>query len=184
MARLPYPDLEKASPELKESFGKLARPLNIFRMLAHAETCFTPVLRLGNAILARQTLDARLRELALLCAMQIGGGRYEWGQHVPIAEALGASQAQIAALTAGKLDDPSFDAREQTVLRFTRELALGTAASPEALAALRAHCSEREIVELTIMVGYYLMLARVTETLGVEEDPPAGVAIIERLRRK
>ena len=46
----------------------------------------------------------------------------------------------------------------------------------------RAHLTEREIVELIIMAGYYIMLARVTETLGVEEDPPIGGAVVDNVK--
>jgi alkylhydroperoxidase family enzyme len=101
MARLPYVDPDEANEEVREALNRLAAPLNIFRMMAHAETCFKPVLRLGGAILGKQLLDAKLRELAILHAVHLEGGTYEWVQHVPIALALGATQAQIDALETG-----------------------------------------------------------------------------------
>lgn len=184
MARLSYPDIENSSAQVQETFAQLAAPLNIFRMLAHAETCFKPVLRLGGSILGKQKLDGKLRELALLHAVKLDGGEYEWVQHVPIALALGANDAQIKALETGKISAPCFDAEEQAVLRFTGEVVERTGASPEALAAVRQTLSEREVVELIIMIGFYMMMARLTETAGVEIDPQKGTDVIDSIKSR
>ena len=36
MPRIPYPDLDKASAEVREMLGRLPAPANIFNMMAHA----------------------------------------------------------------------------------------------------------------------------------------------------
>ena len=36
MPRIPYPDLDKSSPEVREMLGRLPTPANIFNMMAHA----------------------------------------------------------------------------------------------------------------------------------------------------
>ena len=96
-----------AARRLRRSRAGLARgargsggptPLNIFRTLAHAETCLRPALRLGQAILTRQELDAVLRELAILRVAQLTGAQYEWVQHVAIGRAVGVTGDQVAAL--------------------------------------------------------------------------------------
>jgi alkylhydroperoxidase family enzyme len=184
MAHIPYPDLEKISPEAREMLGRLPSPANIFNMMAHAETCLKPVMKLGGTLLGKLDLDPKLRELCLLQAVKVAGGDYEWHQHVPIALDLGATDAQIAALAAGRDRDPSFDAKEQAALVFTRELVAARKASPAALTALRAHLSDREIVELTLMAGFYCMLAGLTETLGVENDPPIGSALVRGIEAR
>jgi hypothetical protein len=46
-----------------------------------------------------------------------------------------------------------------------------------AIAQVRKHLSERQIGELVLMAGFYITLARMTETLGVETDPPMGSAL-------
>ena len=40
-------------------------------------------------------------------------------------------------------------------------------------AALRPHFNEREIVELTVLIGTYNMHTRVVEALGIDPEPPA-----------
>ena len=42
--------------------------------------------------------------------------------------------------------------------------------SEATLAEARKHYSDREIVELIVMAGFYIMLARLTETTGVENE--------------
>src|SRR5207253_6263125 len=65
VARLPYPDRDSAPEPVREALAGLP-PLNIFRMLAHAESALRPFLRFGGAILGRLELDPKLRELAIL----------------------------------------------------------------------------------------------------------------------
>lgn len=184
MARISYPDLAKASPEVREMLGRLPASANIFNMLAHAETCVKPVMKLGGTLLGKLQLDAKLRELCLLHAVKLEGGAYEWAQHVPIALDLGCTQAQIDALADGDDAAACFGAREKAALQFTRGMAKEAAASGPQLAEARKHCSEREIVELIIVAGFYTMLARLTETLGVEIDPPLGSALVRGIERR
>jgi alkylhydroperoxidase family enzyme len=184
VARIPYPDLDKASAEVREMLGRLPAPANIFKMMAHAETCVKPVMKLGGTLLGKLELDPKLRELCLLHAVKLVGGEYEWVQHVPIARDLGCADAQIAALD--KEDDQAacFDAREKAALRFTREVVVDVRASPATLAEARKHLSERVIVELILMAGFYTTLARLTETLGVETDPPMGSSLVRDIERR
>jgi alkylhydroperoxidase family enzyme len=178
VARIPYPDLDKADPEVREMLRRLPAPANIFLMLAHAPTCVKPVMKLGGTLLGKLQLDPRLRELCLLHAVRLVGGAYEWAQHVPIARDLGCGEVQIAALERDDDGAACFDARERAALRFTRELVIANRASEAALGAIVTHLSAREIVELIVMAGFYVTLARLTETLGVEQDPPLGSALI------
>lgn len=184
MARIAYPDLDKASPEVRDMLGRLPAPANIFNMMAHAETCLKPVMKLGGTMLGKLKLDPKLRELCLLHAVRLEGGGYEWEQHVPIALDLGCTEAQIAALKSGEDAAACFDARERAALRFTREVVVDVGASPATLAEVRKHLSERETVELILMSGFYITLARLTETLGVENDPPLGSALIRGIESR
>ena len=184
MARISYPDLDKASPEVRDMLGRLPAPANIFNMMAHAPTCLKPVMKLGGTLLGKLSLDPRLRELCLLHAVRLEGGEYEWLQHVPIAIDLGATQQQIDELANGNDQANCFSDCEKAALQFTREVVLQVGASEAALANIRRHLSDREIVELVLIAGFYIMLARLTETLGVENDPPLGTALIRGIEKR
>jgi alkylhydroperoxidase family enzyme len=183
MARLPYPDLSQVSDELRATLDTMP-PLNIFRMLPHAETLVRGFLQLGGAILTQATLDARLRELAILRIAVRAPARYEWQQHVPIARACGATDAEIAALERGDVD--GFGARERSLLAFTDELIDGPRASDATMTAMRTHFSDREVCEAILSIGFYMMVARFLETTGVELETAnegASVGVIARSRR-
>jgi alkylhydroperoxidase family enzyme len=182
MARMPYAEIEKAHPRVREAFEALPAKLNVFRMMAHAERNFVPLLQLGGTILARQQLSAKLRELAILFVASESHARYEWVQHVPIARRAGVRDDQIAALERGDLET-GFDAEERVALRFARELLRDVRPSDAALDAMKQRFSPREIVELVLAVGYYMMLARLMETTGLELEPPAGTKVVDALGR-
>ncbi len=184
MARIPYPDLSKSPPEVRDMLARLPSPANIFNMMAHAETCLKPVMKLGGTLLGKLKLDPMLRELCLLHAVKLEGGDYEWVQHVPIALDLGATQPQIDALAKGDDNAGCFSALEKAALAFTREVVVNAKASEAALSEVRKHLSEREVVELILMSGFYITLARLTETLGVENDPPMGSALIRGIEKR
>src|SRR2546428_4039027 len=168
MARLPYVDPATAPAPVREILEQLPVKLNIFRMVANADTALRPFLGLGTAILARQQLDPKLRELAILRVAALSPARYEWVQHVPIAQAMGASAAQVAALERGDIAADAFDPLERAVLRFTTEVVRDVRASEATFAELARHLSAQEIVELIVTVGYYMMIARLLETTAVQ----------------
>jgi AhpD family alkylhydroperoxidase len=174
MARLPYMSPEKASsPEVKQTFAQLPTVLNVFKMMAHAETTFRPLVRLGSAILAQQKLSAKLRELAILRVASLSPCRYEWVQHLSLAMLMGATRLQVDAIETGEIHAPCFDEGEQLVLDLATELTHGVQGSEATLARLRKRFSPQEIVELILAIGYYMMVARLIETTGVEVELPS-----------
>ena len=174
MARLPYVIPEKAtSPDVKQTFAQLPTVLNLFKMMAHAETTFRPLVRLGSAILARQKLSAKIRELAILRVAALSASRYEWVQHVSLAMLMGATRSQVDAIEKGDLAASCFDETERLVLDFTTEVVRNVRCSDEVFARIRKHLSPQEIVELVLAIGYYMMIARLCETTDVEVEPPS-----------
>ncbi|HVS29384.1 MAG TPA: carboxymuconolactone decarboxylase family protein [Solirubrobacteraceae bacterium] len=184
MARLPYVDPATAPEPVREAFEVLPAQLNIFRMLAHAETVFRPYLRFGAAILTQLELDAKLRELAILQVARLTPAEYEWVQHVPIAKAVGATDEQIAALERDEPEAECFDADERLVLRFTTQLVRDATADEETFAGMRERFSPREIVELVLAVGAYMMLGRLMQATAIDLDPPAGTAVIDGIDQR
>jgi alkylhydroperoxidase family enzyme len=183
MPRIPLVEIESAPHEVQEAFQALPVRLNIFRMMAHAPTSFRPLMRLGQSILAGQQLEPELREYAILMAAHSYGGRYEWIQHVPIAEACGATEEQISAIERRDLAASCFDEKEKTFLAFVDESARNVRCTDETFAAMKKQFNEREIVETILTIGYYQMLARLTECTDTELDEPAGTRVVDSLKR-
>ena len=169
MARLPYPDPASLPEKPRTLFEGLPAKLNVFRMLLNAPTCLRGFLTLGTAVLAKQTLGARLRELAILRVATLSRADYEWTQHVAIAKACGATDADVAAVRAGDLG--ALDSKTALVIRFTDECVKDVRVSDATFEEARTSFPPREIAELTLAIGYYMMVARFLETLGVDAEP-------------
>jgi predicted thioesterase/alkylhydroperoxidase family enzyme len=177
MARLPYVDPNEAPPPVREVLRAMP-PLNVFRTMAHAETAFRPWMRWGGVLLNDLALDPLLRELAILRVANLSpGADYEWVQHVPIAGSVGARDEQIDALERGDIEASCFTDDQRAVLEFTTEVVREVGASDRAFAAVAGLLSPREIVELLMVIGQYMMLARVMATTHIDLDEPADPRI-------
>lgn len=176
-ARLPYVVPDQAPDQVRDALVAMP-PLNIFRMLAHAETAFAPVVRFGGAILTKLALDPMLRELAVLQVAIDCDCEYEWVQHAAVGQHVGLSAEQVGAVKDGRIDDPVlFDELQRAVLQFTREVVAGPEVSDETFAAVNDRVTPREVVELLLTIGNYLMIARLMTTLRLDVDPPAGMDV-------
>ncbi|UBU15049.1 carboxymuconolactone decarboxylase family protein [Nonomuraea gerenzanensis] len=113
-----------------------------------------PLQELGAAVRYRSTLSDRARELAILVVAGHQDSAFEQAAHEPIARELGFTEEQLRALRDGSppaLDDPG----EAAVLRVVRALVTKGDLDEEEYAVL----GEREVFELTTLVGYYSTLA-------------------------
>jgi 4-carboxymuconolactone decarboxylase len=179
MARLPYVDVAEAPTPVQQALS-VVPPLNIFLILGHAATAFQPYLRLGAAILGELELDPALRELAILQVAKQSDADYEWVQHVAIGKHAGLIPEQIAAVQTGTIaDHPSLDTTQRAVLTFTREVVNGPHVNATTFEAVNEQLNPREIVELLLTIGNYLMLAKIMTTLEIEIDEPIGNTVVE-----
>ncbi len=180
MARLKPVDPENAPENVRKLLAELPA-LNIIRTVALAETCFEPFLRFGTAILTRQQLAGDLRELAILRVARLSEAEYEWVQHVPLALNAGVRSDQVDALERGAVDGSEFTERERAVLAFTTAVVERVGCSDADFERVAAFLPPREIMELTLAIGFYMLVARVMETAQLDLDPPAGPEILERI---
>jgi alkylhydroperoxidase family enzyme len=182
MPRMSLVDPAATTGKVADAFENLPTKLNIFRMMAHAETCMVPQVRLGGSILGRQDLSHQHREMLILLVAQLEGGAYEWKQHVPIAEGVGVSKEQITAIEHEHLTSEVFDESELALLAFGRQVIESVRVDDATFAAMRQHFSEREVVEAILAIGFYMTMARLTEVTETELDPAAGITILDANR--
>jgi len=168
MARIPYPDRDTLQPETREVLDKLGEaPLNIFRMLAGGEGLLRAFMRFGNHLLFRSKLDPVLREVAIVRVGVLSGATYEVHQHDRISRDLGMSDELLAAVRRGP-DDPAFDDLQRLVMRYTDDVVKNVRASDATFDPLLAALSVQEMQELTVTIGFYMLVSRYLETFGVD----------------
>ncbi len=170
MPRLAYQDPAKLSPESRALLGK--KPMNVARMLAVAsEPVFQSVLGVLMAFLNGSSLSPEQREIAILRVGYRSESAYELHQHEALARHFGMGDAQFAAIKAG--DKPALGDVGGAILAFTEELIDNVRASDAAMAAIKQKLSERQVADLILLIGTYIMACRFLETTGVEiEDEP------------
>lgn len=107
-----------------------------------------------EAYLARCSIEKPLRELVKLRASQINGCAFCIDMHWKDARAAGESEQRLYGLDAWH-ESPYYTERERAALRWTESLTriAETRAPDEDFAALRAHFSDREIADLTVVIG-------------------------------
>ncbi len=174
MARIPYFDPANATGRAAEWYAKLP-PLNIFRMMGHSGEMLDGFVRLGNQILAFSKIDPVLREIAIVRVGVLCKSGYEVHQHEAISRRLGMGDAKIKAIHEGP-DAKAFSELERLVMRYTDDVVKNVRASDATFAPLSQHFSYKEMQELTITIGYYMMVSRFLETFDVDiEDKSVNV---------
>lgn len=178
MARIePLRDAD-AEPHVRAALQRLPQ-LAIFSTVANAQGSFVNWLRFGGDCLDPRWFDPVLRELAILrVARMTKGAEYEWAQHVPILLAVGGSEEQVAALQADELDAEALGEDGRLVVRFTTQVVRDATPDDETFAAMSARFTPAEIVQLLLVIGQYMTVARVMATAQLEVDAVLGPDVL------
>ncbi|MCH2097938.1 MAG: carboxymuconolactone decarboxylase family protein [Pseudomonadales bacterium] len=118
----------------------------------------------------KRRLSPRLRELGQARAGFARGSQFVFSQHCKALRAAGFTEAQIAAIDHWAASD-LFEPLERAVLAYTDDLVLqGGRVADGTFAALKAHLSDEEILELTYITCTYEMHATMCRALRLEYD--------------
>jgi alkylhydroperoxidase family enzyme len=171
MARVNLLEKEDVDPMVKAIYQKVEdsgnKVINLLKALAHSPKICRDWNRFGVTLLLKGELSPKLRELAILRVGNLAKSNYEWTKHVPMALAAGASKEQVDALPSWATST-EFNEQEKAVLNYADEVSQNIRVSDGAFSRLRYFLSEREIVELTVTIGYYGMVCRTLEALQIE----------------
>ena len=178
MPRLPDPDHDALSPETRRVLGTLPSN-NVFRMLSHADAAFPPLMELTATLWNDARLSPRLRELAILRTARILDSAYEWMHHIEVARMVGITDDEIDAIDVDRLDLGGFGGADRAVLDAVPSILRHVRSEDAVFAALRKALTEREIVELHLVVGLYAAIAGVIADCGVEMDDRSGAFQLE-----
>jgi alkylhydroperoxidase family enzyme len=173
----PLGEDERDESQRKLLAALLPRPdgpeLNIFSTLARHPELMRKWLPFGGYLLATGELPARDREILTLRTAANCGSDYEWGQHVVIGAAAGLTEEEIRRIAAGP-EDPAWAAFDTALLRAADELHELSCIRDATWEVLAAAYSDRQLIELCMLVGQYHLVAFALNSLGVQREP--GVA--------
>ena len=151
--------------KLLEPFGE--RRLNIFRTLVRMPKAFEAFNRWGGYILSRRnSLPPREREIVILRTGYLCKSGYEWAQHVKIAKREGLSDAEIARIKQGA--NAGWSEADAALLRAADDLHADQFIGDKTWAALTAHFSESQRMDVVFTVGQYTQVSMMLNTFGVQ----------------
>jgi len=179
MPRIPYVEPAQAPEEIADLLKRLP-PMNVFRMLAHAGPEFRKFISFSDALLRKSDVDKWLLELAILRVGHLSGAPYEIHQHEALARAVGGTEEKIAAIGAWP-DSDAFTDEEALVLAYTDDVVANVRASDATFQPLQERLSDQGLVELTMAIGFYMMVSRLLNTFDVEiEDGGETTLTLQR----
>ncbi|MDE2405150.1 MAG: carboxymuconolactone decarboxylase family protein [Sphingomonadales bacterium] len=116
------------------------------------------------------------RELAILRVAWRAGAPYEWSEHVAIAKGCGWSEADVERVIAGP-EAEGWSDHQRAILRAVDELHGDTMISDATWATLSASWNEAQLLELPALVGQYLMVAMIQNSIRLPlGNDPRGLA--------
>jgi 4-carboxymuconolactone decarboxylase len=156
-------------------------PPRVFATLARHPRLFRRWLRFSSALLVQGDLSRLDRELVILRTAWRCGSWYEWAQHVPLAARAGLGRHAVEAVPDGPRA-PGWSPRQRLLLRAADELHDRRVIGDRTWTALADELTERQLIELCLLVGHYEMLAMALNSLGVEPEPTALARLTGRTR--
>jgi len=170
---------EAEHPELAEVIGRIKAGrrgglLNVYKLLLHSPALAQTWFDHNGAVRWKTALTGRLREIVIIRIAHLNGIDYVLAQHVPgLALAEGLMLAECEALADWRASG-LFDARERAALAYAEAMTLSTSVPDDVFAEVRRHFGDREIVELSVLIGTYIMHNRVMKALAIDLEPESN----------
>lgn len=156
--------------ELLDGLGSMSG-LNLFSTLAHHPRLLKSWLGFGGRLLFGGVLPQRDREIVILRSAARSGSDYEWGQHVGIGRTAGLSDDEILAC-ADERPSEGLDEWSRLLVQATDELVDDHRLAPATWNGLAERYDDAAMLEFTLLVGHYVMLAGMLNSVGVATEGP------------
>jgi 4-carboxymuconolactone decarboxylase len=173
--RLPMPAIESMTDAQRKAAqtlidGPRKAVFGPFVPLLRSPVLMERVGSVGEYLRFDSGLDPRVRELVTCAVARHAGNQFEWVVHAPAAVKAGVSAEAIEGLRLGRRATP-LAADEQLALDFAFELLHHHGVSEPTYAAAVSQFGEQAVVDLTALVGYFVMVCWV---MNVAHTPARG----------
>lgn len=141
--------------------------LNLFKALANAPLAYRGFCELSIHLFLGN-FEARAREALILRVTSVARSTYEWSGHVVAARAAGLDDNTIRGIRDGSY--VGLSAREAAAARFGE--AVETSSVDDVIwQETSVYFDDAQMVELTVLAGFYGLACRTALALGVELEP-------------
>jgi AhpD family alkylhydroperoxidase len=166
---------EAEQPELAELIARLrggrrGRLINIYKLLLNSPSIAEAWFELVGAVRWQTELEGALREIVIIRVAMLNGVDYVLKAHEPYALEEGLTPAQRDAI-ADWQGSNLFGDEQRAALALTDAMTRDLRVPDQVFADVARHFSDRQIVELTTLIGVYNMHTRVLEALQIDPEP-------------
>ena len=145
---------------------------NGFEALMNSPEVAGRVGALGAYLRFQSEIPGATRELIIMTIAHEMGSDYEWTHHRDIARKVGVSDSSIKAIHDGTAPD-GLKPEEETIVRYTLALMRQRNVPNDLFNAALKQLGVKNLVDLTVMIGYYSLVAMSFLALKVEIE--AGI---------
>jgi alkylhydroperoxidase family enzyme len=167
MPRLADPDPASIPEEVRAFLASLP-PDPMVKMLSHAAGTVKPFIQLARAQFTALELPARSRELVILTVAEYTASTFVAAQHDPIALAAGVGERTRQLIRDRQLDSPELSPADRALIGLTAEVVQRPRVSDEIFRQAGEFLTDRELVEVLQVTGYYWTFGRISTVLDVE----------------
>src|SRR5260370_11106919 len=165
MTRLSYNDDARVpqTPGLKGT-------INLLRLVYQSPKVGEAFAHFVAAEVTGLALSPKLRELLILHTAWHTQSEYAWTPHQDIARSVGVTDAQLASIQQDQIQSFAFNVKEKKLLKLLARIAASHTLSRDYFEEARKHFSDRELVEIVAVRGFYYTVAMLASVFELESD--------------
>lgn len=175
MARLPNLTREQLKPEDQKFYDAIsdsrAGVRGPYGVLLHSPDLAARVAHTGTYVRYNLDLPESLRETIIIATAREIRSQYEFVAHARLARQAGVSEDTIQAIARGTAPQ-GLSGDEEMLVRYVQELLRNHKISDATFNAVRDRFGMQKTLEITVLVGHYLLVGQVLAAFAV--DLPAG----------
>ncbi|MFV2034656.1 MAG: carboxymuconolactone decarboxylase family protein [Halocynthiibacter sp.] len=191
MSLIPIVTDDEASPEQAALFEgctkMLGRVANALRVASHSPKIAQALLGFMIPALREEVtgaLSIKIKALAILKTSMLNGCAYCIGHNSSLGRAVGFSDEQIEAIEGDYNSSELFTAAEKAAIAWAECLTLKTYhQKPQVMEELKNHFSNEQIVEITMVSGFFNFWNRFTDGLQVDIEAKEQVSLIRKSKK-
>jgi alkylhydroperoxidase family enzyme len=173
VSRLGVASETPGNPVLAEMYARIrahrGHVLNIHQVCGIAPKLLRAQAAYASAMREESSLPRDLQELLIMRVAQVNVSVYEQSVHRSIAIKCGVAPAKLDALPAWR-DAALFDARERAALAYVEQAGRDGNVDDATFAAAQRCFSPQEIVEVTVLIAWYVGNSRFVRALRIASE--------------
>lgn len=174
MARFPSVTREELNPEDQKYFDEIAGSRGSIRgpygILLHSPDLAARVANTGAYVRFEFDMPNSLKEVVIITAAAHIKSQYEFAAHARLAREAGVSENTIKIIAEGRAPQ-GLSGDEEILVRYALELLQDRKISDGTFNAIKNKWGDRGVVDLTVLIGHYLLVAQILAAFDVELAP-------------